>query len=288
MNYQVVPLADGRVLGVLDSGQSAGKPIFFFAGFGVSAHAVHPDPLLARSAGARVIAVDRPAIGNSSRSARRALLDWPRDICELADRLGIDRFGILGWSGGGPHALACAYQLIERVSVTGLFSCAPPFADSDAIASLPVQVKRLAFIARHAPILVQAGCWNHCRRTKRDPDAILARSAEDLCEVDQNIIRDPRFRDALKAGMIHACIQGAGGLSDDVLVIARPWGFGLSQLRVPVHLWHGDRDKTIPIEVGWYLAKAIKDCQANFLPAGGHFSYLTHWSEILTKLVPTM
>jgi pimeloyl-ACP methyl ester carboxylesterase len=274
------------VLGVLDSGQSSGKPIFFFGGFGVSVYAAYP--ALAKSAGARVIAVDRPGIGISSRSAHRALLDWPRDICELADRLGIDRFGILGWSGGGPHALACAYRLRERISVTGLFACAPPFAEKEAITSMPAQVKRLAFIARRAPILVQAGFWNHCRRIKRDPDALLARSAEDLCDVDQNIIRDPHFRDSLKAGMIDACHQGPGGLSDDVLVIARPWGFELSQLRVPIHLWHGERDATIPVEAGRYFARVIKDCQATFLPGGGHFSYLTHWSEIVQKLVSAM
>ena len=286
MDYQAIALTDRRVLGILDSGRSSGKTIFFFSGFGVSVHAVHP--VLTKSADARVIAVDRPGIGLSSRAAHRTLLDWPEDIRQLADRLGVDRFGLLGWSGGGPHALACAHQLGERVAATGLFSCAPPFADRQAITSMPPPVRRLAFIARHAPILVQAGFRSHCLRVKRDPDAAVARSADDLCDIDRNIIRDPCFRDSLKAAMIHACQQGPDGLSDDVLAIARPWGFELSQLRAPVHLWHGESDATIPVEVGRYLTKAIKGSQASFLPAAGHFSCLTHWSEIVQKLVSSM
>jgi pimeloyl-ACP methyl ester carboxylesterase len=288
MGYQAVQLTEGRVLGVLESGPADGKPIFFFPGFGVSASAVHPDSTLAASVGVRVISVDRPGIGKSSRSSNRALLDWPRDIAALADRLGIDRFGVLGWSGGGPHALACAFLLTGRVSVAGLFSCAPPFADAKAVKSMPGRVKRLAFAAKFAPTLLRIGFWNHCRQVQKHADALLFRSARDLSEADREIIFDARFHASVKTSMIQACNQGPRGLADDVLVIAHPWGFGLDQVSLPVYLWHAEADRTIPVEVGRYLADAIENCRASFLPGGGHFSYLTHWYEILQTLAASM
>jgi pimeloyl-ACP methyl ester carboxylesterase len=286
--YRAVQLAEGRVLGVLESGAADGKPIFFFPGFGVSATAVHPDSTLAESAGVRIISVDRPGIGKSSPSSRRTLLDWPSDIAALADRLGIQRFGVLGWSGGGPHALACAFRLAGRVSVTGLFSCAPPFADAQAVTSMPAKVECLAFVAKFAPTLLRIRFYGHCRQIRKDADALLLKSARDLSDADREIIFDARYHAFLKTSMIQACNQGPRGLIDDVLVIARPWGFGLDQLRFPVYLWHGEADKTIPVEVGRYLADAIDNCRASFIPGGGHFSYLTHWNEMFQTLAASM
>ncbi|HEY0747062.1 MAG TPA: alpha/beta hydrolase [Steroidobacteraceae bacterium] len=288
MLYNVVQLGDGRALGTVESGDPHGKPLFFFPGFGLSASAMHPNPNLATLAGVRLVAVDRPGIGMSSRLANRSLSKWPEDISELADKLGFNRFGVLGWSGGGPHALACAYRLGDRVSATGLFSCAPPFADKQAIASMPTEVKRLAFIARYAPVLLQVSFWNHCRQIREDADAYLLKSTDKLSKADQDIVRDPRYCDSLKKSMIEACHQGPRGLHDDMRAIARPWGFSLKDVRVPVLLWHGEIDKTIPVEVGRYLAGTLSNSSAKFLPNAGHFSYLTHWSQILHALVTLM
>jgi pimeloyl-ACP methyl ester carboxylesterase len=88
--------------------------------------------------------------------------------------------------------------------------------------------------------------------------------------------------------MIQACNQGPRGLADDVLVIAHPWGFDLDQVSLPVYLWHAEADRTIPVEVGRYLAGAIGNCRASFIPGGGHFSYLTYWYEILQTLAASM
>src|SRR3712207_3027181 len=78
--------------------------------------------------GIRLLAVDRPAIGLSDPQPRRTLLAWPRDIREMADALGIQRFSVLGWSGGGPYALACAYAMPDRIVAAGLVSAPAPLA----------------------------------------------------------------------------------------------------------------------------------------------------------------
>jgi pimeloyl-ACP methyl ester carboxylesterase len=288
VGYQAVHLPHERVLGVLQSGASAGKPIFFFPGIGVSASAIHPDSNLAESLGVRVISIDRPGIGKSSRAANRTLLDWPVDVAAIADQFGIDRFGVLGWSGGGPYALACTYLLAARISVTGLVSSAPPFADERAMISMPTRVKRLAWAARFAPLLPRIWCWKYCRQVQKDADAVLLSSARHLSAADRETILEPRFRDTLTNSMIQACEHGSCGLSEDILLITRPWGFGLAQLKFPVHLWHAEADKILPIEVGRYLASVLDNCRVKFLPAGGHFSYLTHWHEILQTLAESM
>ena len=99
-------LADGRKVGFLESGAPDGTPVLFFHGFGTTRVICPPDGP-ARERGIRLIALDRPGIGLSESLPGRRLLDWPADVAELADRLELDRFSIIGWSGGGPYALAC-------------------------------------------------------------------------------------------------------------------------------------------------------------------------------------
>ena len=119
-------LADGRRLGFDDVGDAEGPVVFYLHGFGSSRVVRHPDDHIATELGIRLIAVDRPGIGLSTGAPGRRLLDWPGDVEQLADRLGIESFAVLGWSGGGPYALACGWSLPDRVDRIGLISAAAP------------------------------------------------------------------------------------------------------------------------------------------------------------------
>jgi pimeloyl-ACP methyl ester carboxylesterase len=284
MDRMIVQLSDGRVLGGVEAGARDGSPVLFFAGFGMAASALHPDGGVAEALGLRLIAVDRPGIGRSSPSPGRTLSDWARDIRELTERLGIGRFGLLGWSGGGPHALACAHHLPERIWATALFAGAPPLADQTALAAMPWAVRPLAFMARHAPWLLRLGFGRQCRQIRRDPEAVMRRAMRSMPAADQAVIRDPRFHDCLRQSMVEACSQGPQGLCDDVLAIAGPWGFAPQAIRCPVQLWHGELDRAVPAAVGRWLAARFVQCSSHFLPQEGHFGYLTHWREILSAL----
>ena len=123
-----VTLSDGRTLGFDDFGDPEGTPVLFFHGFGSSRVVRHPDDDIAAQLGARIIAVDRPGIGISTRQSNRRVTDWPRDVDELLEILGIDRCSIVAWSGGGPYALACGWQMPERFSVIGLISGPAPLS----------------------------------------------------------------------------------------------------------------------------------------------------------------
>jgi len=119
-------LSDGRDLGWLELGVPDGWPIFGFHGTPGSRLQLAINEAAVRRAGVRLIAPDRPGYGMSTYQPGRRLIDWPSDVVELADHLAVDRFSVMGVSGGGPHALACASVLKERVVVAGIVSGADP------------------------------------------------------------------------------------------------------------------------------------------------------------------
>src|SRR5215475_3198278 len=111
----VLRLADGRALGYAEFGDSGGEPFFYFHGHPGSRLEARFAESAATAAGVRIIALDRPGYGLSDWQPGRAILDWPADVTEAADLLGIGGFSVVGGSGGGPYALACAYRLPDRV-----------------------------------------------------------------------------------------------------------------------------------------------------------------------------
>ena len=133
-----IALQDGRWLAYAEFGDPAGRPVLFF--HATPGYRLNPwltDAEL-RSAGVRLIAADRPGVGRSTPQPRRVLLDWPDDVRQLADALGLERFAVVGFSNGGPHAAACAYKLGPRVSATALVAPLPPLDAPGAVRQLGV------------------------------------------------------------------------------------------------------------------------------------------------------
>jgi pimeloyl-ACP methyl ester carboxylesterase len=113
-------LSDGRKLGFAEFGEMQGKPVFYFHGFPGSRLEARLAEKISRDSHIRFIGIDRPGFGVSGFKPKRTLLDWPDDVIELADALGIDRFSTLGVSGGGPFAAACAHQIPDRLISVGI------------------------------------------------------------------------------------------------------------------------------------------------------------------------
>lgn len=281
---RTIRLRDGRTLGYDDFGAPGGVPILFFHGFGSSRLLRHPVDGIATDLGVRVIAPDRPGIGLSTRLARRRLVDWPADLQQLLDACGIERFGILAWSGGGPYALACGWAMPERVSVIGLVSSAAPLSGvRDANYLVPMH--RVASRAGvYAPWMIRIAMWNWARGQRADPEAHLEAAIESMIEADQQILADPALRAVMIANATELHRQGGKGLYDEALIMARRWGFPLEQVHVPVRVWHGESDVTVPPDMGRYLARVLPDCRATFYPGEGHHLMYDRWAEILSAL----
>jgi pimeloyl-ACP methyl ester carboxylesterase len=121
---------------------------------------------------------------------------------------------------------------------------------------------------------------------RRSPERALARTARSLSPSDQQLLSRPDSAEAVKQAFAEAFRSGSRGVAWEFVLLARPWGFRLEEIAVPVHLWHGEDDWSAPIAMGRYLASAIPDCQATFLPGEGHFMIAGRMEQILDALRP--
>jgi pimeloyl-ACP methyl ester carboxylesterase len=260
-------------------------PFLFFHGFGSSRVVRHPEDSIAAALGIRILAVDRPGIGLSSGQPGRRLLSWPRDVEQLADALGLERFGVLGWSGGGPYALACGWALPSRVLVAGLVSAPAPLSGAGAGSYTLARTHRVAArTADHAPWMIRLAMWRWSRAQRNDPEGRLEEAIEGMVEADRAVLEDPRLRAVMLANTEEIHRQGGRGLYDEALIMARPWGFPLEGLPIAVRIWHGEEDNTVPVGMGRHLAHVIPGSRATFYPGEGHHLVYDRWAEILTEL----
>lgn len=279
-----ITLRDGRALAFIERGDPAGYPVLFFPGFAMSAACVPRDAGEIAVLSVRLIAVDRPGIGESSPSPGRRLLDWPDDIASLTEQLGLGRFSILGWSAGGPHALACAARLPGQVDAIGLASCAVPLDARDIARHMPLEPRALAGLSRTVPPIVRAMLGAHCRRAHRNPDALIDAAVRRLCPADSRIVSDATTRAALRDSMVAACAQGPEGLVEDVTALGLPWGFSIDEIRRPIRLWHGSADTVVPLAAARAFAERHPRIDLTVLPGEGHFLYLGRWREFVASL----
>lgn len=284
--HQQLTLRDGRRLGFAEYGPANGAPVLYFHGWPGSRLEPGVAESLQTQLGVRVIATDRPGYGLSSFQERRRIVDWVSDVSELADTLGLGRFAVLGVSGGGPYALACAAQIPDRLSGTGLVCSVGPLEAPGATHGMLAMNRRLLFLARKTPSLARAlarcglrAFWNYTREVL--PKSVLAH----LPEADRQLLASPDLRNALLANWREAFRTGTRGMAWDGCLYAGPWGFSLEEIRVPVGLWHGEADVIVPARMGRDCATWIPNCRAQFLPQEGHFSLpLNHLREILGGL----
>lgn len=277
-----VSLPDGRQLGYAEYGRPAGEPVFYFHGFPGSrleARLLHAG---AEKAGVRIIAPDRPGCGLSTYQAQRTLLDWPADVAALADALKIASFGVVGISGGGPYALACALKMPRRIAATTLISSLGPLDWTGATQGMGLSDSIFLALADRLPWLAQ-GILGLLARI--DLAWLLKQTVADLCPRDQAALAAPQVWQMLLDETGEAFRQGTRGVVHDAALYKRPWGFRPQEITLPVVLWQGEADHEVPPRSGRALAQALPDCRAHFIPKEGHISLAYyHMDEILEEM----
>jgi len=283
----LVRLGDGRSLGYAEYGDRRGRPLLYFHGWPGSRVEARLLDFPARQRGLRVIAVDRPGMGLSDFNAGRTIADWPDDVEELADALGLDRFAVLGVSGGGPYAAACARKIGRRLTATGIVSGLGPIDAPGAMDGM-LRMNRLAIAAAvWVPWLTPALLGLVARRLRRRPDRALSHMISSLPDPDQTALARPELRRLMVDTFREAFRRGTRGVALDGILYTRPWGFRPEEIPVPVYLWHGEDDMNVPAGMGRYMAAAIPRCHASFLPGEGHFSLIGgRPEEVLDTLAP--
>jgi pimeloyl-ACP methyl ester carboxylesterase len=279
-------LPAGRVLGYAEYGDPGGEPGFYFHGHPgsrVEAGLAHE---AAARAGIRVIALDRPGYGQSGFQPGRRILDWPADVAAAADALDIDDFAVLGASGGGPYALACGYRLPDRVTRVGVVSGVGPFDAPGATKGMRWQ-NRIGFgLGARFPFIARFLMWSMSRRVRRNPARVVDAVARAMSGPDAETVRRPEVRAALARVITEAFAAGHQGAAHDIVVLGRPWGFALEDVRVPVALWQGEEDALVPPAMGRYQAERIPNCTARFYPGAGHLLVIDRIAEVLSDFRP--
>jgi len=279
MTDEIVRLPDGRRMGVAMHGDPEGRPVVLNHGTPASRLGFEFVDAPARARGVRVLCPDRPGIGRSDPRPLRTLAEWADDTVALADVLGIDRFAALGYSGGGPYALAAAAGAPDRVTVAGLMAGAGPLDRPGARQGMGKTDLRVLDLAQRRPWAARALLRVLHLGARVSPSYALRSFKNEVSAVDQRVLDEQG--PGIMAFFVEALRQGPQGVVDDYLLWAAPWGFALEQVRVPVHVWQGDDDLMVPMHHAEDMAARLPNATLHRLPGVGHVSIQLHIGEIL-------
>jgi pimeloyl-ACP methyl ester carboxylesterase len=231
-----------------------------------------------------LIGVDRPGFGLSPNYKGRKLSDWPDDVARVADSLQIDKFSVLGISGGCPYALACASKIPSRLLKVGVVSGLASVDTPGALASMNFFNRKMLTLAGTFPLAATA-IVNRIKRTLRSHPKVLIHWLSTVSPpCDKKILREPEVRRILSESFQAGLDCEGDGAAYELSLIARPWDFKLEAITIPVELWHGTADHYVPLCMGEAMAKALPQCRAHFVADQGHFMVISMIDEILSAL----
>jgi pimeloyl-ACP methyl ester carboxylesterase len=280
----VLRLGDRRLLTFAEYGDPDGRPVLAFHGTPGSRFQLTALDEPAREVGVRLIVPDRPGYGASDLHPRRRLADWAADVAVIADHLGLDRFAVLGVSGGAPHAASCALGLPTRITRLGIVSgVAPPdcWAPSPRSGRLERAVGLLMRTGGQLLRLLVAFALTVLRRAT-GPALAAYRFA--LPPADRRILSEQSVREDLREEIRRQSRTTATAIVQDLGLFARPWGLDLTRIDVPTDVWHGDADRAIPVEHARALAAQVPRAELHEHPGAGHFLLLERAGSILRTL----
>jgi pimeloyl-ACP methyl ester carboxylesterase len=278
VSERTITTPDGRALRVFEAGYPDGTPILAIYGTPSSGMIYGPHARDAEEKGIRFVTFDRAGYGGSDPRPGRSIADVVGDVRGIADELGLDRLGVWGVSGGGPHALACAALLADRVpAVASLASVAPYGVEGlDWLEGMGEDniVEFNATLQGRDAIEPFERAHREAFRTLR-PEELQAQWATLLSPADAAVARAD-FAAYLIDSVNAALEPGVDGWLDDDLAFVAPWGFELDSIRIPVLLWQGELDLFVPPSHGRWLAEHIPGVEAHLSPTDGHLTLIEH------------
>ena len=280
-------LPDGRVLAFAEYGDRDGFPFLLFHGLPSSRLAGSMLDAGAAATGVRLIAPDRPGFGRSSPLAGRTILDWPRDVEELADRLGLDRFGVVGISSALPYVGACGVVLADRMEVAAVFSGLGRLDIDGALQGLPLSMRMTYQIGLGSPR--RAAIWMRAygNAVRRMPELVLKQQLRMMAPVDREILRRPKIAEKRIADLREAFAQGPAAAALEARRHVEDWGYELADVSCPVYLWSGALDRIHPEALTRYHASAFPHCRTEIVAGAGGLGFLDRLDTIFPALTPS-
>jgi pimeloyl-ACP methyl ester carboxylesterase len=274
---RTLELPDGRTLAYAIWGDPAGFPVLSLHGTPGCRFNRWPKEEVYAELGVCWVTHDRAGYGQSDRHHGRNVADEAADVAALADELGFDRFGVSGGSGGGPHVLACAALLPERVLRATCIVGITPFGaagleEDEWLAGMdPENIKEFRWAQAGEDVLVPELEAEHKRveeRVAADPANVL--EGFELSESDREQLARPESMQVIREATFEECVNGVGGWADDDLAFTRPWGFDIATIAVPVLIKYGLTDVLVPAAHGEWLAANVPGAIVEVDDTGGH------------------
>ncbi|HVT35245.1 MAG TPA: alpha/beta hydrolase [Nevskiaceae bacterium] len=263
-------LQDGRKLAYAEVGDRQGKPVLLLTGTGTGRSQAYWFDAAARKAGVRLIVTDRPGYGHSDPKAELSFLNHADDVRELLDYLKLSRVAVAGMSGGGGYAMACGYRMPERIERV-VMVCGMVPAPPEVYRKMSGAVRMIFWLTIHMPRLATS-LLNRMQGGGLDPDgAAFKRKLKQVPEADRRVLGlsgmpelcyGAPARDALR--------QGMGIFVREMALYGKPLGFELSQVRVPVRVWHGLQDANVVIDIARYVASSVPGAKLTIEPECAH------------------
>jgi pimeloyl-ACP methyl ester carboxylesterase len=280
-----VKTSDRRVLTYSVTGDRDGTPVFLLHGTPGCRNGPKPRGSVLYRMGVRLISYDRPGYGGSCRQPGRRVADAAEDVKLIADEMGLDRFAVVGRSGGAPHALACAALLGDRLTRTAaLVSVAPPNAmglnwfhgmNADNVRSYG-QTDDSARLAERLRVRAE--------RIRSDPENLVNTLLAEMTEPDLRVVKDVSIRRLLTQSYSEALRSGPYGWIDDAFALRTAWGFDPEEIKGKVMLWHGADDNFSPVHHTHWLAGKIPGAAVEVPASTAHFGAVEVLPQILAWL----
>jgi len=279
-------LPDGRQLSYLRTGPVEGDPFFYFHGLPGSCYESLLIEQQAIALNLSIIAIDRPGYGLSDNCPDRTLLDWPKDVAFVADRLGIEKFGLIGVSGGGPYTLACAHAIANRLTSVGIICGLGPVFHKSLLNEMTFFTRMAFSLERSSPRLFRLLYGLPLQMLARTSPKLAVRIvAQNLGGLDRKVLMRTKVMNIIAQNLEQAFSQGIDAAIQDVHLYQQPWGFELSDITTEVHLWHGTADRIVPVSHSEFITNHLPRSKFTLVPDAGHFSLpVLHGEAILSQL----
>jgi len=280
---RTITAADGRTLAYEVVGDPDGTPVFWQHGTGDSRLCKHPDDSVTAAVGVKLVTADRPGVGGSSPKKPRGILDWVADAEAIADAAGLGRFVVAGHSGGGPHAMAIAEELGDRVTKVGLASSIAPFDHGVDRGMVTNKDLELIFRLSHVKWLAAAFGKVEAKHYEKHLHSFVANCAKEW-PADRELFTDPVLEPMLEAEFAAAFEKGGVGALDDMWGFL-DWGFAPEDVTQPVTMFVGDADDILDPGMSKSLSERLPDATLTTWSGAGHYGVYGRWPEFLSAIL---
>jgi pimeloyl-ACP methyl ester carboxylesterase len=285
---EAVRTPDGRSLDLYLGGPPDGDALLFHAGTPGVPLPYEPLTALMAERGLRYVAFSRPGYGSSTRLPGRSVADVADDVVTILDHVGADTSLTVGWSGGGPHALACAALLPERIRAAATIAGVAPYP-ADGIDFLEgmgqENLEEFAAALEGPEALIPFKERARATWSVVTPEAVAETFGDLVDDVDRGVLTGD-FAEWMAAVFREALRESYWGWFDDDMAFVRPWGFELTSIGLPVHVWQGRHDRMVPYAHGPWLASHVPTAIPHLFDDEGHLSLgITRFGDILDALV---